>query len=59
MSTDLGSDSLGDGLLEGLREAVAWRKGELVLETIDVDPANLNRDAKPDPILRVVRKTLD
>jgi putative transcriptional regulator len=28
----------GDGLLEGLREAAAWRRGELALETINVDP---------------------
>ena len=26
------------GLVEGLREALAWKKGELALETVNVDP---------------------
>ena len=28
----------GDGLLEGLREALAWKRGELALETVNIDP---------------------
>jgi putative transcriptional regulator len=28
----------GDGLLEGLREALAWKKGEAALETVNIDP---------------------
>ena len=30
--------SFGDALLEGLREAAAWKRGELALETVDVNP---------------------
>lgn len=26
------------GLVEGLREALAWKRGELALETVNVDP---------------------
>jgi putative transcriptional regulator len=29
--------AFGDALLEGLREAVAWKRGELALETVNVD----------------------
>jgi putative transcriptional regulator len=32
------SSDFGEGLLEGLREAVAWKRGELALETINIDP---------------------
>lgn len=28
----------GDGLLEGLREAAAWKRGALALETVHIDP---------------------
>jgi putative transcriptional regulator len=30
--------SFGESLLEGLREAAAWKRGELALETVDVNP---------------------
>lgn len=30
--------SFGEGLLEGLREAVAWKRGEVALEVVDIDP---------------------
>lgn len=30
--------SFGDGLLEGLREAAAWKRGDLALETVCIDP---------------------
>ena len=33
--TDLQS---GESLLDGLREAAAWKRGELVSETVDVNP---------------------
>jgi putative transcriptional regulator len=28
----------GEGLLEGLREAVAWKRGGLALEAVNIDP---------------------
>ena len=34
--TDKGD--FGEGLLEGLAEAVAWKRGELALEAVNVDP---------------------
>jgi putative transcriptional regulator len=30
--------SFGESLLEGLREAAAWRRGETTLEIVDVNP---------------------
>jgi len=30
--------SFGEALLEGLQEAVAWRRGELALETVEINP---------------------
>ena len=30
--------AFGDELLEGLREAAAWKRGELALETVETDP---------------------
>ncbi|MCA3389600.1 MAG: hypothetical protein INF65_13320 [Roseomonas sp.] len=30
--------SFGEGLLEGLREAAAWKRGEVVLEVMNIDP---------------------
>ena len=34
--------SFGEGLLEGLREAVAWKRGEVVLEVESIDPMPLS-----------------
>lgn len=34
---------LGEGLLEGLKEALAWKRGDLALETINVDPMPADR----------------
>lgn len=34
---------LGEGLLEGLKEALAWKRGELALETLNVDPMPADR----------------
>ena len=30
--------SFGEGLLEGLREAVAWKRGKVALEVVNTDP---------------------
>jgi hypothetical protein len=30
--------NFGEGLLEGLREAVAWKRGEVALEVVSIDP---------------------
>ena len=30
--------SFGEGLLEGLREAVAWKRGDVALEVVNIDP---------------------
>ncbi|ATU94073.1 helix-turn-helix domain-containing protein [Phyllobacterium zundukense] len=34
---------LGEGLLEGLKEALAWKRGELALETVNIDPMPADR----------------
>ncbi len=39
----------GEGLLEGLREAVAWKKGEVALQTVNLDPM-------PPERIRAIRK---
>ncbi len=31
--------SFGEGLLEGLREAVAWKRGKAALEVVNIDPS--------------------
>ncbi len=33
----------GLGLEEGLREALAWKRGELALETLNIDPMPVER----------------
>ena len=35
--------AVGLGLEEGLREALAWRRGELALETVNIDPMPAER----------------
>ncbi|MCA3324206.1 MAG: transcriptional regulator [Roseomonas sp.] len=35
--------SFGEGLLEGLRAAVAWKRGAVVLEVVKIDPMPLTR----------------
>jgi putative transcriptional regulator len=35
--------AFGDALLEGLREAAAWKRGEVALETVNVDPMPAER----------------
>ena len=35
--------TFGDALLEGLAEARAWKRGELALETVNIDPMPPNR----------------
>ena len=41
--------SFGEGLLEGLREAVAWKRGEAALEVVNIDPMQSAR-------IRAIRK---
>ena len=33
----------GEGLIESLREALAWKRGELALETVNIDPLPAER----------------
>lgn len=33
----------GEALVEGLRDAVAWKRGELELEVVDIDPMPAER----------------
>ena len=40
MAEDTG---FGDALLEGLTEALAWKRGELALETVNIDPMPAER----------------
>ena len=35
--------NFGDGLLEGLQEALAWKRGEIALEVRNVDPMPVER----------------
>lgn len=42
-------ESFGDGLLEGLREAAAWKRGALALEVVNIDPM-------PPERIRAIRK---
>jgi putative transcriptional regulator len=35
--------AFGDALLEGLREAAAWKRGEVALDTVNVDPMPAER----------------
>ena len=35
--------NFADGLIEGLQEAAAWKRGELALETVHVDPMPAER----------------
>jgi putative transcriptional regulator len=41
--------NFGDALLEGLREAVAWKRGDLALEVVNIDPM-------PPMRIRAIRK---
>ncbi|MGO4437581.1 helix-turn-helix domain-containing protein [Rhizobium sp. RAF56] len=34
---------IADGILDGLKEALAWKKGELALETVHIDPMPASR----------------
>ena len=39
----------GDSLIESLKEALAWKRGELALETVNIDPLpaeRIKRDRK-------------
>ena len=41
--------NFGDALIEGLEEALAWKRGELALETVNIDPMPVER-------IRAIRK---
>ena len=41
--------NFGEGLVEGLREAVAWKRGEVALEVVNIDPM-------PPSRIRAIRK---
>jgi putative transcriptional regulator len=34
--------NFGEGLLEGLREAAAWKRGAVALAVVDIDPMPLH-----------------
>ncbi len=34
----MADENFGDALLEGLREAAAWKRGEKALEVVNIDP---------------------
>lgn len=37
------ADDLANGMLEGLKEALAWKKGEIALEVVNIDPMPASR----------------
>lgn len=41
--------TFGEALIEGLEEARAWKRGELALETVNIDPMPVER-------IRAIRK---
>lgn len=43
--------TFGDALLDGLREAAAWKRGELALETVQIDPM-------PPARIQVIRRSV-
>jgi putative transcriptional regulator len=43
MSEKQPTSEFAEGLLEGLREAVAWKRGRLALETVNLDPMPAER----------------
>lgn len=43
--------NFGDALVEGLREAAAWKRGELALETLRIDPM-------PPARIQAIRRTV-
>jgi putative transcriptional regulator len=49
MSKTEGQTEFGQALLEGLREAVAWKRGEIELDVIEYDPMPAER-------IRAIRK---
>lgn len=36
-------NTFGESILEGLEEALAWKRGEIALETVNVDPMPAER----------------
>lgn len=43
--------AVGDGIVEGLREAVAWKRGEIALDAVEIDPM-------PPERVRAIRKSV-
>jgi putative transcriptional regulator len=43
--------TFGEALIEGLEEALAWKRGELALETVNIDPMPVER-------IRAIRKSV-
>ncbi|WP_022728338.1 helix-turn-helix domain-containing protein [Fodinicurvata sediminis] len=42
---------IGSGIIEGLEEAIAWKRGDLALETVNIDPMPATR-------IRAIRRKL-
>ena len=49
MAGKMKEPNFGEALLEGLREAVAWKRGDLALEVVNIDPM-------PPTRIRALRK---
>lgn len=39
----MNDDDLAQGIIDGLQEAIAWKKGELALEVVNLDPMPAGR----------------
>jgi putative transcriptional regulator len=44
MATKAKTTPFGDALVEGLGEAVAWKRGEIALDVVNIDPIETIRD---------------
>lgn len=51
MSKNGTDNEFAEGLLEGLREALEWKRGKLALETVNLDPM-------PAARVRAIRRTV-
>lgn len=36
-------DAMAEGIIEGLKEAVAWKRGEIALDMVEIDPMPVER----------------
>lgn len=39
----MAEEDMADGLIEGLKEAIEWKRGTLALETVNIDPMPASR----------------